>query len=75
MIGNDKKRHLLKTISWRIIATVITILIAWILTGNINTALNIGVAEVLIKMAAYYGHERFWYTKIRFIKNNKKGTQ
>lgn len=68
MIGNDKKRHLFKTFSWRVIATFITFLIAWILTGNIDVAMGIGAIEVVLKMVAYYYHERFWFTKIRFKK-------
>lgn len=68
MVGNDKKRHLLKTFSWRVIATLITFLIAWTLTGNIDIAMGIGAIEVVLKMIAYYGHERFWFKKIRFQK-------
>lgn len=68
MIGNDKKRHLYKTLTWRITATVITMLVAWLITGNIRAALNIGLIEVFLKMAAYYYHERFWYNRIRFPK-------
>jgi len=68
MLRNDKKRHLLKTLTWRIIATIITFFIAWIISGSINTAINIGLLEILLKMIAYYGHERFWFTKIRFSK-------
>lgn len=72
MIGNDKKRHLLKTITWRIIATIITFLIALTLTGNFHIAVGIGFIEVFVKMAAYYGHERFWFKKIRFKKDIKR---
>lgn len=64
----DKKRHLLKTLSWRIIATLITFLIAFILTGEIHIAIGIGVVEFIVKMFAYYGHERFWFKFIRFKK-------
>lgn len=72
MIGNDKKRHLLKTVTWRIIATIITFLVAWILTGNVHIAVGIGAIEVVLKMAAYYYHERFWFKKIRFKKEIKR---
>ena len=56
----DKKRHILKTITWRITATLITMLLAWVFTGSIKMALNIGMFEVLIKMLVYYYHERIW---------------
>lgn len=72
MIGNDKKRHFFKTITWRITATVITVLTAWAVSGDVQIALNIGAIEVLLKMAAYYYHERIWFTKIRFKKIIKR---
>lgn len=68
---NDNKRHILKTISWRILATLITILVSLIISGDINIALNIGLFEVIIKMIVYYGHERFWFNKIRFKKKKQ----
>jgi len=68
MIGNDKKRHILKTISWRIIASLITFLVALLITGKLDLALGIGAIEVVLKMVVYYGHERFWFNKIRFRK-------
>lgn len=68
MKGSDRKRHILKTISWRIIASIITISVSFIISGSISIALNIGALEIFIKMIAYYGHERFWYKNIRFKK-------
>ena len=62
----DKKRHMLKTVTWRIVATVITILIVYFFSGDFTIALNIGLIEVFIKMLAYYFHERFWFKYIRF---------
>ena len=37
----DKKRHLAKTLTWRVIATTDTFLIAWIITGKIDWAAGI----------------------------------
>jgi len=54
------KTSLLKTISWRFIATLTTILLAWIFTGQIDTALKIGGVEFFAKMIFYYLHERSW---------------
>ena len=68
MLGNDKKRHILKTFTWRLTATAITFFASWIISGNISVAINIGLVEVLVKMLAYYYHERFWYKNIRFSK-------
>jgi uncharacterized membrane protein len=60
-IPESKKRHLLKTVSWRIVGTLDTIVLSWIISGNPLTGLKIGGAEVITKMILYYGHERVWY--------------
>jgi uncharacterized membrane protein len=54
------KVSLMKTFSWRIIATLTTIMLAWIFTGEIDTALKIGGVEFFAKMLFYYMHERSW---------------
>jgi len=53
-------RSILKTISWRIVGTLDTVMIAWFLTGKIETALAIGSVELVTKMVLYFGHERLW---------------
>ena len=53
-------RSILKTVSWRIVGTVDTIVISWLLTGEIETALAIGSVELVTKMILYFGHERLW---------------
>ena len=55
------KRHIAKTISWRIVGTVDTMLLSWFVTGDINVGLKIGFAEVTTKMLLYYLHERTWF--------------
>lgn len=57
----SRKRHLLKTLSWRAIGTLDTIVLSWIITGNPLTGLKIGSVEVITKMVLYYLHERTWY--------------
>ncbi|SOC80342.1 Uncharacterized membrane protein [Salinimicrobium sediminis] len=70
--GDDsKKRHLAKTVSWRVVGTLDTMLLAWIITGNPVTGLQIGFAEVVTKMILYYLHERTWY-KIDFGLPNRR---
>ena len=63
-MGNSHKRHIVKSITWRIIGTIDTILLAWLITGNALTGFQIGLAEVLTKMLLYYFHERIWF-KVR----------
>lgn len=58
-------RSIVKAISWRIIGTLDTIGISWLLTGEMNTALAIGSLELITKMLLYFGHERIW-NKINF---------
>jgi len=62
-----RKRHLLKTITWRIVGTVDTMLLAWIISDNPLIGLKVGGLEVFTKMFLYYFHERAWY-KINFGK-------
>jgi uncharacterized membrane protein len=64
-IANSRKRHLIKTVTWRVIGTLDTVLLSWFFTGNPYLGLQIGAAEVVTKMLLYYLHERLWY-KINF---------
>lgn len=60
--GDDsKKRHLAKTITWRIIGTLDTMVLAGWITNDVETGLTIGLVEVVTKMILYYFHERLWY--------------
>ena len=53
-------RSLVKSISWRIIGTLDTILISYIITGKLAFALSIGGIELVTKMILYVIHERLW---------------
>ena len=55
------KRHLAKTISWRLIGTIDTMVLSSIITSSIQTGLAIGGFEVFTKMILYFLHERAWY--------------
>lgn len=57
----NQKRHLFKTITWRIIGTIDTMIITWIISGDPFLGLSIGGVEVFSKMLLYYLHERVWY--------------
>ncbi len=58
-------RSLAKAVSWRTTGTVDTILVSFLITGHIKTAVSIGLFEVLTKTVLYYVHERVWH-KIPF---------
>ncbi|MBD3426552.1 MAG: adenylyl-sulfate kinase [Candidatus Omnitrophica bacterium] len=47
-------------LSWRVCATITTMLLVYIFTGRLVIAVGIGVVEVAVKMALYYFHERAW---------------
>ncbi len=53
-------RSLLKSISWRIIGTLDTIVISYVITGELAFALSIGGVELITKMVLYVVHERLW---------------
>lgn len=67
------KRHILKTITWRIIGTLDTMILSWIITGSLKIGMAIGGVEVITKMVLYYLHERAWYKYSNFgLKNTTK---
>ncbi len=70
MRNNLKKRILVKTLSWRFIGTLDTIVLSWVITGNVIFGLKIGAIEIFTKMILYFFHERIWF-RINLDKNNK----
>ncbi len=53
-------RSVVKSLSWRIIGTLDTIVISWIITGELALAFSIGSIELVTKMVLYFLHERLW---------------
>lgn len=72
MSKSHKKRSLIKTLTWRIIATSDTFLISWIITGAATLAGAIAGIEIVTKMFLYYLHERGW-NKIKWAKQVSEG--
>ena len=62
----QKKRHIAKTISYRIVSTVIGFGIMWAVTGSVKIGAAFGIAELIYKPIQYYIHERIWYKWIKF---------
>ena len=58
-------RSIAKALSWRVVATLITVFVALVITRDGTIALEIGLADTLIKLFAFYGHERLW-NRLRF---------
>ena len=65
------KRHIAKTISWRLIGTIDTIVLSWLISGDLSLGLQIGFLEVITKMILYYFHERLWF-KSNMLNTNKR---
>ena len=62
----EKKRHIAKTISYRIISTLIGFGLMWMISGSIKVGAAFGVAELVYKPIQYYIHERIWYRYIKY---------
>jgi uncharacterized membrane protein len=60
------KRHILKSISYRILGTITTILLALFAGLPIKWAGMVGLGELIIKPLIYFLHERIWYKWIRY---------
>lgn len=60
------KRHIAKTISYRILSTTVGFLTMWAITGNVKVGAAFGIVELLYKPIQYYLHERIWYKYIKF---------
>jgi uncharacterized membrane protein len=60
------KRHIAKTISYRILSTTVGFLIMWGISGSIKIGAAFGAAELLLKPFIYFIHERFWYKWIKY---------
>ena len=56
----SQTRTILKTISWRIVGTLDTMALGWIITGDPLLGVKIGGLELITKFDLYYIHERIW---------------
>lgn len=65
------KRHLIKTITYRILGTLITVIGAYFIGGSLKVASLLGLGELVLKPIIYFLHERVWYRYIKFGLKNK----
>lgn len=76
--GTDRPiKSFMKSVSWRIVGTLDTMIISYFITGKITVAVSIGSVEVLTKTILYYFHERLWahIHKIKLKLWKKKHTE
>jgi uncharacterized membrane protein len=62
----SSKRHIAKTITYRIISTGIGFLTMWLVTGSVKVGAAFGIIELVWKPIQYFIHERIWYRYIKF---------
>ncbi len=58
-----KRAHIIsfcKTCTWRVVASLDTFILSWLVTGSVTAGASIASLEVLTKMFLYYAHERQW---------------
>ena len=60
-------RSIVKAITWRAGGSIVTVTVAYAVTRKAELAATIGIADTILKLAAFYLHERLWL-KIRFGK-------
>jgi uncharacterized membrane protein len=65
------KRHIAKSISWRLIGTIDTFIFTWLITGDIQEGLNLSGITTITKFIWYYIHERYWFS-LYFPNINKR---
>jgi len=53
-------KSIMKSVSWRIVGTIDTMIISYFITGKVTVAVSIGGVEVFTKTILYYFHERLW---------------
>lgn len=69
----ERKRHIAKTISYRVISTVIGFGLMWLISGSVKVGAAFGIAELVYKPIQYYIHERVWYRWIKYgLKNSER---
>ena len=54
------RRSIIKSFSYRVSASILTVLIALTITGRIDFAAAIGGLDIIIKLFWFFIHERIW---------------
>ncbi len=59
-VGEKPIRSVAKALSWRVVGTLDTLLVSYILTGRISLAASIASVDFVTKLILYFFHERIW---------------
>jgi len=57
---DSRTRSAVKALTWRTTALLLTVAAVFLLTGSVGKAAAIGAVDFIIKLVAFYGHERVW---------------
>ena len=60
-----RSRSIIKSLTWRAGGLLVTVCVAWVVTGRGDIAASIGLFDTGVKVVAFYAHERLWL-KVRF---------
>ncbi len=55
-----RMRSVVKTITFRVVATLTTVALILLFTGSLALAGVVGLLDVVVKLVIYYFHERSW---------------
>jgi uncharacterized membrane protein len=55
-----RSRAIVKTVLYRVLMVAVTIVVAYVFTGDAGVAVNVGIAANVVKTLTYYGYERAW---------------
>ncbi|RCU46803.1 DUF2061 domain-containing protein [Haloplanus salinus] len=55
-----RSRAVLKTLGYRLLMVVVTVVVAWVVVGDLGEAASIGFVANLVKTGTYYAYERLW---------------
>lgn len=69
-VGEGHLRTIVKSLTWRAGGLAMTFGIAWAVTRRLDVAASIGAADTVVKVFAYYAHERLWL-RIPFGQSNE----
>lgn len=59
------KKQILKTITWRIIGSLDTIILSSLVSKDISIGVAVGGAEVITKTILYFTHEKIWFNYLK----------
>ena len=55
-----RRRAVVKTVLYRLLMIVVTMAAALAVTGDVSTAVNVGILANVVKTGTYYAYERLW---------------